>query len=100
MQAIEVVVGTAITAEFPKSEGIPVSGRVGIGTVLSHIMKDDTERPVGFTSRILNAALRNYSQLDKEGAAIMFALKKFHNQVYGRCFVIITDHKPLVSLFG
>ena len=39
-------------------------------------------------------------QLDKEGAPIMFALKKFHKQIYGRCFVNMTDHKPLVSLFG
>ena len=30
----------------------------------------------------------------------MFALKTFHKQIYGRCFVIMTDHKPLVSLLG
>ena len=30
----------------------------------------------------------------------MFALKKSHKQIYGRCFVIMTDHNPLVSLFG
>ena len=24
----------------------------------------------------------------------------FHKQIYGRCFVIMTDHRPLVSLFG
>ena len=59
-----------------------------------------TERPVGFASRTLNAAEKNYSQLDKEGAAVMFALKKFHKHLYGRSFEIITDHKPLVSLFG
>ena len=71
-----------------------------LGVVLSHIMEDGTERPVGFAYRTLNAAGNNYSQLDKEGAAVMFALKKFHKHLYGRSFEIITDHKPLVSLFG
>ena len=61
-------------------------------------MEDGTERPVGFASRTLSAAEIKYSQLDKEGGAIMFALKKFHKQIYGPCFVIMTDHKPLVSL--
>ena len=72
----------------------------GLGAVLSHIMEGGTERPVGLESRTFNAAEINYSQLDKEGAAIMFALNTFHKQIYGRCFVIMTDHKPLVSLFG
>ena len=48
----------------------------------------------------LEQAERNYPQFDKEGTAVMFALKKFHKQLYGRCFVIMSDHKPLVSLFG
>ena len=70
------------------------------GVVLSHVMEVGTERPMGFASRTLNAAEKNYSQLDKEGAAVMFALKKFHKHLYGRSFEIITDHKPLVSLFA
>ena len=72
----------------------------GLGVVQSHTMEDGTEGPVGFASRTLNSAERNYSQLDKEGAAIMFALKKFHKQLYGRHFVITTDHLPLISLFS
>lgn len=39
----------------------------GVGVVLSHQMPDGTERPVGFVSRTLTEAERNYSQLDKEG---------------------------------
>ena len=30
----------------------------------------------------------------------MFALKKFHKQIYGCCFMIMTDRNPLVSLFS
>lgn len=32
--------------------------------------------------------------------AIVFAVDKFHQYLYGRKFVLRTDHKPLVSIFG
>ena len=71
----------------------------GLGAVLSHIMEDGTERAVGFAPRTLNAAEINNSQLDKEAAAIMFALMTFH-KLCVHYFAVMTDHKPLVSLFG
>ena len=63
-------------------------------------MSDGSEKPIGFTSRTLNQAERGYSQLDKEGLAIVFGVKRFHQYLYGRKFEIVTDHKPLLGLFG
>ena len=40
-----------------------------------------------------------YSQLDKEGLAIVYGVKRFHQFLFGWPFTIYTDHKPLIYLF-
>nr|XP_039263303.1 uncharacterized protein K02A2.6-like [Styela clava] len=71
----------------------------GIGAVLS-VITQEGERPVAFASRSLSKPERNYSQLDREGLALVFAVTKFHSFLYGRPFVLETDHKPLLGLLG
>ena len=70
-----------------------------IGAVLAHQESNGEEQPIGFVSRTLTAAEKNYSQIEKEALACIFAITKFHTYFYGHKFTFVTDHKPLLSLF-
>ena len=72
----------------------------GVGAVLLHILDTGEEKPIAYASRTLNSAERHYSQLKREGLAIVFGVKKFHNYLYGRHFTIESDHQPLSHLFN
>jgi len=72
----------------------------GIGAVLSHRFPNREEKPIAFASRTFSKSEQGYSQLDKEALALVFGVKCFHQYLYGRPFILKTDHKPLISIFG
>ncbi|XP_060126817.1 uncharacterized protein K02A2.6-like [Zootoca vivipara] len=99
----DLLVSNSVLAHF--DERLPVvlacdASPYGIGAVLGHQLPDGREVPVAYFSQTLAAAERNYSQIDKEGLAIVKGVKKFHDFLYGRPFTIVTDHKPLLGLFA
>ena len=62
---------------------------------------DNIRRVISYASRSLTPVERRYSQIDREGLACLYGLEKFHRYIYGaKTIDLITDHKPLLSIFG
>ena len=58
------------------------------------------ERPITYASRTLSKAEQRYAQIDKEVLGLIFGVRHFHQYLYCRKFVLVTDHKLLLSIFG
>ena len=83
----------------------------GIGAVMLQedtIMRNDSKsgnkiptnlRPISYASKTLSTTESNYSNNECELLGLLFAITHFKHFTYGRLVHVITDHKPLVSLF-
>ena len=60
--------------------------------------QNDEEKAIAFAGVSFNETQKKYSATDKELAAIRFSVQHFKAYLYGRHFVIRTDHEPLVYL--
>lgn len=72
------------------------ASNVAIGGVLSQII-EGKEKPIAYLSRTLSKAEEKYSATAKELLAIYFSAKTFRPYLYGRSFIIYTDHEPLTK---
>ena len=63
---------------------------VGLGAIL-----EQEGHVVAYASRALTGPKRQYSVIQKECLAVVFALKQFRHYLLGRSFQLITDHAPL-----
>lgn len=74
------------------------ASQYAIGAVLSQ-GEIKADKPIAYASHTLNKAEINYSVIQKELLAIVWAVKYFRPYLYGQKFKIITDHRPLTYLF-
>jgi len=69
-----------------------------VGAVLAQSHGDKEEFPIAFASSKLSGAQLNWSTIEKEAYAIIYALQKFDYLIFGREIHLYTDHNPLQYL--
>ena len=88
--------------DFNKYTEVIVDGSpFGLGAML--VQKDkpnDVSKVVAYASRSLSDVEQRYSQIERETLAMVWAVERFHLYLFGRPFTLITDHKPLESIFN
>jgi len=70
-----------------------------VGAVLGQCI-DKLPHVVDYASRNLNDAQLNYSTIEKELLAVVFALDKFRSYLLGSKVIIYSDHAALMYLFS
>ena len=55
-------------------------------------------KPVAFASKALTSTESRYANIERELLAVVYGCERFHNYLYGRPFVVESDHKPLSSI--
>ncbi|XP_055918466.1 uncharacterized protein K02A2.6-like [Eupeodes corollae] len=76
------------------------ASNVGMGACIIHIFPNGDEKVISHAARSLTSAETSYSQIEKEAAALIFAVKKFHRMIFRRKFLLLTNHKPLRAILS
>ena len=71
---------------------------VGLGVTLLQEDNRGILHPVAFASRNFFEREINYSTIEKQCLAIVWAVKRFKHYLYGKLFVLQTDQQPLKHL--
>jgi hypothetical protein len=70
----------------------------GIGAVLSQKDEGNLEHPIAYASRLLSAPEQNYTTVERECLAIIWAVRHFKHYLHGPKFDLYTDNSALTWL--
>ena len=80
------------------------ASEIAAGAVLKQTIEDEQgnpcEYPVGFYSKALTATERRYSTYEREMLAVVKATRHYRVFLFGRPFVLRTDHAALKNIFS
>ena len=74
------------------------ASNIGIGAVILQEGEDGEKYPIAFASRKLLPRETRYSTIEKECLSIVWSTTKFEEYLYGKEFILETDHQPLQYL--
>ena len=72
----------------------------GLGAMLEQEDSNHEWQPIGYGSRSLDKAERNYCSIEREALSVLFGCEHFHEYLYGRQFTVQNDHQPLKTIFS
>ena len=73
---------------------------VGCGAYVTQVDAAGKPRVIAYASKTFTSAERNYSVVEKEALACVWAVEKFRHYLWGRRFTLRTDHQALCTIFG
>ena len=98
LAAIKKVISEApVLKFFDPNGGIEIQCDASDGGLRACLMQNG--QPVAYAPHSMTETETQYAQIEREMLAIVFAVERFQQCVYGRPVKVESDHKPLQSIF-
>ncbi|MCV6576133.1 MAG: Ty3/Gypsy family RNase HI domain-containing protein, partial [Cohaesibacter sp.] len=96
-QKVKSMICTAMTLAYnDRNEPVVLHVDASIKGLGAALLQNN--RPIAFASKALTPAGSRYANIERELLAVVYGCEKFHSYLYGRSFVVKTDHRPLEQI--
>ncbi len=69
-----------------------------LGVILRQNPNNTIDRPIYYTSRLMNSAKKNYITIGNETLAMIYVVKKFKHYLLRNSFIVFIVHQTLLYL--
>ncbi len=102
--AIKTAISTNALGHFTMSHETELwvdASPIGVAAFLVQVnpLNQNDRKLIACKSKSFSKAERNYSQIEREGYACVWAVESFHLYLMGQHFKLMTDNKALVQIF-